>query len=110
MEDERDLVVFEDDDGNELTMEVLEYFFYEGKEYAILVNIEDEGCSGCEENSCDSCGNQRDAFVMEVVPVGEDEEEFIPVEEALADRLIEAVENGLYDIEDELEEDDEDFD
>lgn len=110
MEDERDLVVFEDDEGNELTMEVLDYFFYEGKEYAILVNTEDEGCSGCEENSCDSCDNQRDAFVMEVVPVGEDEEEFIPVEEALADRLIEAVENGLFDIDDELEEEDGELD
>lgn len=103
MEDERDLVVFEDDEGNELTMEVLEYFFYEGKEYAILANADDEGCSGCEEGSCDSCGVQRDAFVMEIVPVGEDEEEFIPVDEALADRLIEAVENGLFDMDDELE-------
>lgn len=109
MEDERDLVVFEDDEGNELTMEVLDYFFYEGKEYAVLANIDDMGCDGCEENSCASCDNQRDAFVMEVVPVGEDEEEFIPVDEALADRLIELVENGLYDTEDELEEEDEDL-
>ena len=36
MEDELDLVVFEDDEGNELTMEVLDYFFYEGQEYALL--------------------------------------------------------------------------
>ena len=32
MEEERDLVVFEDDQGNELTMEVLDYLFYEGEE------------------------------------------------------------------------------
>ena len=36
MDNELDLVVFEDDDGNELTMEVLDYLFYEGKEYALL--------------------------------------------------------------------------
>ena len=36
MDDERDLVVFEDDAGNEITMEVLDYFFYEGNEYALL--------------------------------------------------------------------------
>jgi len=95
MADERDLVVFEDGEGNELTMEVLDYFFYEGKEYAILTEyVEDEG----EEEH-----NERDAYVMQVVPVGEDEEEFIPVEDALAEKLIELVESGAYDADDELE-------
>ena len=32
MDNELDLVVFQDDDGNELTMEVLDYLCYEGKE------------------------------------------------------------------------------
>ena len=39
MENELDLVVFEDDNGNELTMEVLDYLFYEGKEYALLAEL-----------------------------------------------------------------------
>ena len=39
MEDERDIVVFEDDAGNELTMEVLDYLAYEGKEYALLTEL-----------------------------------------------------------------------
>ena len=41
---------------------------------------------------------------MEVVPVGDDEEEFVPVDEELAERLIEMVENQLYDEEDEDDE------
>ena len=43
MDEERDLVVFEDDDGNQMTMEVLDYLAYEGKEYALLTEyVEDE--------------------------------------------------------------------
>ena len=36
MDEELDLVTFSDEDGNEFTMEVLDYFCYEGKEYALL--------------------------------------------------------------------------
>ena len=42
MDDELDLVVFEDDDGNELTMQVLDYLFYEGKEYALITEYREE--------------------------------------------------------------------
>ena len=31
------IVVFEDDEGNEITMEVLDYFFYEGRENTLSV-------------------------------------------------------------------------
>ena len=41
MDEERDLVVFEDDDGNEMTMEVVDYLFYEGKEYALLTEYDE---------------------------------------------------------------------
>ena len=34
MDEEKDLVVFEDDAGNEIKMEVIDYLDYEGKEYA----------------------------------------------------------------------------
>ena len=106
MEDERDLIVFSDDEGNELTMEVLDYFYYEGKEYAIVAELE-EDCESCE-GTCEGCEKQRDTFVMQVNPVGEDEEEFVPVEEELEQRLMELVENGLYDTEDEFADDEED--
>ena len=103
---ELDLVVFEDDKGNEITMEVLDYLFYEGKEYALLVELGDGSCEACEtKEGCESCDNAREAFVMEVVPVGEDMEEFVPVDEELAEKLIDIMENS--DFEDEEFEEDE---
>ncbi len=41
-EEERDLVTFTDDDGNEFDLEVLDYVFYQGEEYAVMVNPQDE--------------------------------------------------------------------
>lgn len=106
MADELDLVVFEDDEGNELTMEVLDYFFYEGEEYALLAEA-DEECGECSEGSCEGCERQRDVFVMRVDKVGDDEEEFVPIDDELSDKLIELIENNLYD-DAEFYEDDED--
>jgi len=103
MEEERDLVVFSDDEGNEKTMEVLDYFFYEGQEYAVLTEADE--CDSCE-GECE-CGEEADAYIMKVVPSGEDEEEFLPVEDELMERLIEFVQNELYaDEEDDEEEED----
>ena len=82
MDEERDLVVFEDDAGNELTMEVLDYLYYEGKEYALLTEF-------VEDDDDDEEG-EIEVMIMEVVPVGDDQEEFVPVEEELMDRLIKA--------------------
>lgn len=106
MEEERDLVVFSDDEGNEKTMEVLDYFFYEGQEYAVLTEADE---CGCGDDECE-CAEEADAYIMKVVPTGEDEEEFLPVEDELMDRLIEFVQNELYadeeDGDDENEEED----
>jgi len=97
MENELDLVVFVDDDGNELTMEVLDYLNYEGKEYALLAELSDGNCQECETKECEGCDSKREAFVMEVVPVGDDMEEFVPVDEALAIKLIDIIENSDFD-------------
>jgi len=86
---ELDIVVFEDDDGNELTMEVLDYLFYEGHEYALLTEyIED-----ADETV------QREAFIMEVRPIEGDEEneEFVPIPEDLAEKLIEIFQSDDFD-------------
>jgi len=107
MEEERDLVVFSDDEGNEKTMEVLDYFFYEGQEYAVLTEADE--CDCCCDEECE-CGDEADAYIMKVVPSGEDEEEFLPVEDELMDRLIEFVQNELYADDEEDEEDEEDED
>ena len=92
MDEERDLVVFEDDAGNELTMEVLDYLNYEGKEYAMLTDyVEDD-----KRNEDDPV----EVFFMEVVPVGEDQEEFVPTDEALAEKMIKICETS--DLDDEV--------
>ena len=98
MDEERDLVVFEDDAGNELTMEVLDYLAYEGKEYALLTEFVEEPDEDSEE--------PLEVFIMEVVPVGDDQEEFVPVDEALADTLIRIFESNDFD-DDEAFEDEE---
>lgn len=89
---EKDLVVFEDDNGDSFTLEVLDYLFYEGEEYAVLAEM--------DENS----NGQREAYVMKVVDAGDDMEEFVPVEEELAAKLIEIIENSDFE-----ELDDEEF-
>ncbi|MBQ8111433.1 MAG: DUF1292 domain-containing protein [Clostridia bacterium] len=99
MDEERDLVVFEDDAGNELTMEVLDYLSYEGKEYALLTEyVENDDDEGDEDEPVE-------VFIMEVRPVGEDQEEFVPVDEDLAETLIHIFESDDFD---DVFEDDED--
>ena len=103
MDEERDLVVFEDDAGNELTMEVLDYLSYEGREYALLTEY-------VEEDEDDDGEEPIEVFIMEVVPVGEDQEEFVPVDDDLAEKLIKIFEaDNLEDevFEDEVFEDEE---
>lgn len=102
MDDERDLLVFTDENGEEIQMEVLDYFEYEGQEYAILVEAED--CCGLdhehEHDDCCECGHEEGAelFIMKVVVDG-DTEEFVPVEEEKMDELIEVIEQ-MYNEED----------
>ena len=102
MELERDLVVFEDDAGNELTMVVLDYLSYEGKEYALLTELTEED----DEEEDEDEDITVDVFVMQVVPVGEDQEEFVPVDDELAEKLIAIFESDEFD-DDEVFEDEE---
>lgn len=104
MDDELDLVVFDDDAGNEITMKVIDYFFYEGLEYAMLTEYV-EDCDTCERDACEGCDNQGEVIVMKVVPVGEDDEEFVPVDDDMQDKLLELIESGLYDEAGEFDED-----
>ena len=95
MDEERDLVEFEDDAGNRLTMEVLDYLAYEGKEYALLTEYVEDDSDADEDEPIE-------VFIMEVVPVGDDQEEFVPVDDALAEKLIKIFESNDFD-DDELE-------
>lgn len=97
MDEERDLVVFEDDAGNELTMEVLDYLCYEGKEYAMLTEY--------VEDAPEDEDDEIEVMIMEVKPVGDDQEEFVPIDDDLADRIMTIFESNELD---EIYEDDED--
>lgn len=97
MDNELDLVTFEDDDGNEMTMEVVDYLFYEGHEYALLTEY--------DENAAEDDGEPKDAYIMEVRPLKGDEEmeEFVAIEETLAEKLIDLFQSGGFDEEEEYE-------
>ena len=64
MEDERDIVVFSDDDGNEFELEVIDYFDHEDQEYAVLV---DPATCECGEDECDC---ETEVYIMKVVENG----------------------------------------
>ena len=111
MEEERDLVVFSDDEGNEFELEIVDYFDYEGQEYAVLVDPE-SGCGcgcGCECDD-DECGDKEEhehgaeVYIMKIVVNGEFEE-FLPADEDKMEALSKIVEERFDAMED--EEDDE---
>ncbi len=107
MEEERDVVVFSDDEGNEFELDVIDYFDYEGQEYAVLMDLSDVPNCECEDEDC-SCAEEQDVYIMKVVVNG-DTEEFLPADENLMDVLSAIVEErlGELDVEDEEEEDEE---
>ena len=103
MEEERDLVVFSDDEGNEFELEIVDYFDYEGQEYAVLVDPESCEC-GCGDEACHE--HDSEVYIMKIVVNGEFEE-FLPADEDKMDALSKIVEDRFDAMEDE-DEDDED--
>ena len=94
---EEDVIIFEDEDGQEYEFTVVDYFFYNGDEYALLTENGTEGTE--QENEC---------IVCKVVPVtgedGEEDEEFEPVEdEELAQKLIDIANTHLAEDDEEEE-------
>ena len=99
--EEFDLVQATDEDGNQLTLRVLDYFFYNGEEYAALEEAEEEcdmACEGCEHAAeCEAEEEDEEAggiYICKVVSStdedGTEMDEFSPVEDdALADKLLE---------------------
>ena len=97
MEEERDFVVFTDENGEEFELDVIDYFEHEGQEYAVLMDLAglecDEECDHDEEGECD-CGEAQDVYIMKIVVNGEDEE-FLPADDDKMDALAEIVEARL---------------
>lgn len=87
--DERDIVVFEDEDGNEIELDVVRYFEHEGQEYAVLMNFTES----CEEDddceTCDCC--DAEMYLFKIVEDGEFEE-FVAVDEDKFDDIAKALE------------------
>ncbi|MDP3447163.1 MAG: DUF1292 domain-containing protein [Eubacteriales bacterium] len=113
MEEERDLVVFSDDEGNEFELEIVDYFDYEGQEYAVLVDPE-SGCGcgcACEDEACEEKHEHdhehgAEVYIMKIVVNGE-YEEFLPADEDKIEALSKIVEERFEAMEDEDDEDDE---
>ena len=85
MDEERDLVTVADDDGNETVMEVLDYFEYQGKEYALLV-----------EDDLPEDAEDAEVVIMAIITHDEDDtEEFVSIED---DVLFEELSNIAEDI------------
>ena len=85
--EERDIVEFQDDEGNSLLLEVMDYFFYNGEEFAALCNA--------KEDASDDDPDDDPVYIMKVNSFkdenGEEMEEFVPPEEELMEKLIQVV-------------------
>ena len=94
MDEERDYVVFTDEDGKEFELDVIKYFFYKDNEYAILAD-----CScGCDCESCEEeCDDEEGGLYIMRIIVSEDgqTEEFVPPEDEDMDELIAMAEEVL---------------
>ena len=99
---ERDIVEFTDDEGNTLMLEVMDYFFYNGEEFAALCDAKDD--------PSDDDPDDDPVYIMKINVFtdenGEEMEEFVSPDEALMEKLIQIVRTRFTD-EDEDEEDDE---
>ncbi|MDR1619980.1 MAG: hypothetical protein LBS18_04890 [Clostridiales bacterium] len=123
MEEERDVVVFSDDDGNEFELDVIDYFEHEGQEYAVLMDLsdlpeeddededyeddedededEDEDYEDDEDDEDEDCDcDEQDVYIMKVVVNG-DTEEFLPADDDLLDTLADIVGRRLNSLDEE---------
>lgn len=97
-EEPRDLIEGVDEDGNNVLLEVVRYFFYNGEEYVVLGDAHESDCD-CECEHCEGCAAEDEEavnlYIMKVVETEEDGEEmetFEPVEdEDLLEKLIDVV-------------------
>lgn len=117
----RDLIEGVDEDGNNVLLEVVRYFYYNGDEYVVLGDAHEGDCDSECECDCEHCSHEHDEddededdeavnlYIMKVIEGEEDGEEieqFVPVEdEDLLEKLIEVVQ-AEFDSDEEPDEDD----
>lgn len=84
---ERDIVEFTDEHGNTLLLEVMDYFFYNGEEFAALCDA--------KENPADDDPDNDPVYIMKINVFtdenGEEMEEFVSPDDELMDKLIQVV-------------------
>lgn len=94
--EERVIVEFTDDEGNTILLEVMDYFFYNGEEFAALCNA--------REDASDDDPDDDPVYIMKVNSFtndeGEEMEEFVPPEEELMEKLIQVVRTRFVEDED----------
>ena len=93
-----ELYVFTDEDGNDVNVQVLDYFYYNGDEYAVMTELAEGQQPWTEESGADE---EPEIFFMKVVEVDEENVEFEPVDEELSDKLFEIVNANFDEEEDE---------
>lgn len=96
---DEDIIEMTDEEGNTILFKIIDYFFYNGEEYAILTDSNE-----------DDTTEAVDCYVMKIVPTtdenGEELEEFVPVEDQkLEAKLMEIATMKLNDDEDADDED-----
>ena len=95
---EADIIDFEDEEGNVIPFEVIDYLFYNGEEYALLVEATEED-EEADRQECIVC-----QVVAETEADGEETESFVPVEdEALAQKLVDIFNTKMAEEEEEDE-------
>ena len=97
--EERDVVEFVDDEGNTLLLEVMDYFFYNGEEFAALCDAKEEDDESDEDDG---------VYIMKINSFtdenGEEMEEFVPPEESLMEKLIAVVQTRFGETDDDEDE------
>ncbi len=89
---EKDIIDFVDEDGNVIPFEVIDYLFYNGEEYALLVEAAGEETDD-DKQECIVC-----SILAETEDDGEETESFVPVEdETLAQRLVDIFNTKITD-------------
>ncbi len=105
IEDTDDIIEMIDEEGNTILFSIIDYFFYNGEEYAILTDSNEADATDADDDS-----NEIDCYVMKIVATtdenGEELEEFVPVEDqALEAKLMEIASMKLNSDEDADDED-----
>ncbi|MEX1377534.1 MAG: DUF1292 domain-containing protein [Eubacteriales bacterium] len=76
MSENENFITLFDDEGNELNVEILEYFLLNGQEYVMLTDLEAE----VKDNS-------MDIFLMQVNLLDDETEEFVPIDADVEDEV-----------------------